>query len=187
MIIGIFISLFAIAGLVALDLYIKDWAVTVLEPVKSVDFIKIGNTDILGLYYTENTGAAFSFFENYPQILTVIISVLLIAVAIYGIADKNKHPLKTACLVMILAGGLGNLIDRIRNGYVIDYLEFRFMNFAIFNFADILVTCGALVLIVFIWVMESNSKNNTKRFRFSRKGKLHNELKKYKSHNNYDR
>jgi signal peptidase II len=78
---------------------------------------------------------------------------------------------------MIVAGGLGNLIDRIKNGYVVDYLEFRFVDFAIFNFADVLVTCGAVALIIFIWVNEASGKR--------RRGDLHNEISKYRG--NYDR
>jgi signal peptidase II len=177
MIYGLVISLFAVAALVAVDLYIKDWAVNVLAPVGRMDFIKIGDVDLVGLYYTENTGAAFSFFNDSPMILTVIVSILLIAVVVYGITDKHKHPVKTICLSMIVAGGLGNLIDRIKNGYVVDYLEFRFVDFAIFNFADVLVTCGAVALIIFIWVNETSGKR--------RRGDLHNEISKYRR--NYDR
>jgi signal peptidase II len=177
MIIGILISLLAVAGLVALDLYIKDWAVNVLAPVGSMDFIKFDSVDLIGLYYTENTGAAFSFFNNSPLFLIIFVSILLIAVAVYGITDKHKHPVKTICLIMIISGGLGNLIDRIKNGYVVDYLQLRFMNFAIFNFADVLVTCGAVILIIYIWISEASGKR--------RRGDLHNEISKYRG--NYDR
>ncbi|MDR0987384.1 MAG: signal peptidase II [Ruminococcus sp.] len=177
MIIGLILSVVAIIILTAVDLYIKDWAVNVLAPVKSMDFIKIGDVDLVGLYYTENTGAAFSFFNDAPLVLTIFVGILLLAVAVYGIADKYKNPVKTVCLIMILSGGLGNLIDRIRNGYVIDYLEFRFVNFAIFNFADVLVTCGAVALIIYIWVSETSGKR--------RRGDLHNEISKYRG--NYDR
>jgi signal peptidase II len=163
MIIGLLISIIAVAGLVGLDLYIKHWAVTVLEPVGSMDIDIFGNTQIVGLYYTENTGAAFSFFSGSRYFLIIFVSILLLAVAVYGIFDKDKHPLKSVCLIMIFSGGLGNLIDRFRNGYVVDYIELRFMDFAVFNFADILVTVGAVLLILSIWLVEMKPRNKISR------------------------
>jgi signal peptidase II len=177
MIIGLFISLLAVAGLVGLDLLIKHWAVTALAPVGSMDLPIFGNTDIVGLYYTENTGAAFSFFSGSIYFLIIFVSLLLLAVAVYGIFDKNKHILKSACLIMIFSGGLGNLLDRIRNGYVVDYIELRFMDFAVFNFADILVTVGAVLLIIYIWSSEMKPGKSRRR----RRSGFSKEVSKYKN------
>jgi signal peptidase II len=179
MIIGLFISLLAVVGLVGLDLLIKHWAVTELAPVGSMELPIFGNTDIIGLYYTENTGAAFSFFSGSKYFLIIFVSILLLSVAVYGIFDKNKHILKSACLIMIFSGGLGNLLDRIRNGFVVDYIEFRFMDFAIFNFADILVTVGAFLLIIYIW--SSEMKSGSRKSRRKRRAGFSKEVSKYKN------
>jgi signal peptidase II len=108
-----------------------------------------------------------------PVFLTVLVSVLLFAVLIYGLFDSDKRPFKSICLVMIIAGGVGNLIDRFRYGFVVDYIELRFMNFAIFNFADILVTCGAALLLLNIIFSDSKSKKISKSVRRRR---IHSEI-----------
>jgi signal peptidase II len=159
---GFLICAVAVLALVSADLLIKDWAVTVLAPVSSMDILKIGDFDIVGLRYTENTGAAFSIFEDSRVFLIVLVSILLIGLTIYGLADKDKSTFKSACLVMIIAGGLGNLIDRIRNGYVIDYIELRFMRFAIFNFADILAVCGCILLFLYVVFFEEKRRKHNR-------------------------
>jgi signal peptidase II len=68
------------------------------------------------------------------------------------LTKKIKFGVEYVCTAAILAGGMGNLIDRVYRGFVVDYIEPLFIEFAIFNFADILVTCGAIVLVVWIIV-----------------------------------
>ncbi len=154
--------------LVAADQFIKYWAVQTLLPVGSMDFIKFGDLEILGLTYTENTGAAFSSFRGQKWFLIGLVSVMLIVLIIFTVKYKYKRPVFLISSVMIISGGLGNLIDRVKNGYVVDYLDVKLFNFAIFNFADICVVLGAIIMLLFVMFIEPKlaakeaDKNNGK-------------------------
>jgi signal peptidase II len=152
-----FAAIIAVGGLIYIDQIIKKWAVNVLLPQQTMDFIKIGGKEIIGFRYAENTGAAFSSFSNGGIFLTVIISLILIAVSVYAVSDKRKTFFKSICFIMILSGGIGNLIDRIKQGFVVDYIEVRFFDFAIFNFADILIVVGAIMLFIYMVIDEFKS------------------------------
>jgi signal peptidase II len=98
------------------------------------------------LHHTQNTGAAFSFLRGHPQVLTVVVGVILLAAIIYLFTEIKKRPYsQSVCLALICGGGIGNLIDRLCFGYVVDYIEPVFIRFAIFNFADIVLTCSVAV------------------------------------------
>lgn len=101
---------------------------------------------VLAFTYAQNTGMAFSLFAGYPRVLAVLSLALVIVVllAMRGMLPKNR--LSCALQGMLLGGGIGNAIDRFAYGYVIDFIELRFMRFAIFNVADIAVTLSALAL-----------------------------------------
>ena len=142
------------AVLVAADQLIKHWAVENLMPVGTMDFIRFGDLEILGLRYTENTGAAFSSFSGARWFLTALVLVLLVVVVIFTIKYKYKKPFFLISSVMVISGGIGNLIDRVRIGYVVDYLDVKLFNFAIFNFADVCVVLGAVFLLLFIIFIE---------------------------------
>lgn len=100
--------------------------------------------------YVENTGAVFGSFENHTVLLTIF-SVILLGGAIYLlVTNKNRAKFINICLVLMVSGGIGNVIDRIRLGYVIDFIEPTFINFAVFNFADCLITVSAFLLIGYL-------------------------------------
>ncbi len=108
----------------------------------------IGN--FLQFRYVENTGAAFSLFED-KTVLLSIFSALVMAVGFYLlIARKFKSKVLVASVVMIMGGGLGNLIDRVFRHFVIDYIEVLFIDFPVFNFADCFITVGEFVLIGYL-------------------------------------
>ena len=144
------ISVIIIAVLVAADQLIKMIVVNNLMPVGRIEFIP----GILEWNYTENTGAAFSIFDTHTGILSAVTLIIVIAGMIYLLSGRIKGKLNYWALVLILAGGIGNLIDRIFRGgvffkgYVVDYIKVLFVDFAIFNFADCLVTVGAMIIIV---------------------------------------
>lgn len=142
------------AVLVAADQLIKHWAVENLLPVGTMDFIRFGDLEILGLRYTENTGAAFSSFSGARWFLTALVLVLLVVVVVFTVKYKYKRPFFLISSVMVISGGIGNLIDRVRLGYVIDYLDVKLFNFAIFNFADMCVVLGAIFLLLFLIFVE---------------------------------
>lgn len=140
--------------LVAADQVIKLWMVRNLMPVETMDFIRFGDFEVLGLRYCENTGAAFSSFRGEKWFLIILVSVMLIGMLIFTIKYKYKHPFFLVSSVMVISGGLGNLIDRIRQGYVVDYLDVKLFDFAVFNFADICVVLGAIFMLIWLFFIE---------------------------------
>jgi len=114
-----------------------------------VHYLPLGEParDFLGfrLHHTRNTGAAFSILREHPQLLAIAVGVVLLGCVIWLFAELKRPYAQSVCLALICAGGLGNLIDRIRFGYVIDFIEPVFMRFAIFNVADMVLTCAVVV------------------------------------------
>lgn len=135
-------SLIAIAVLTAIDQIIKFFVERDLRPIREMSFID----GFIGWHYVRNTGAAFGSFSNSTVLLSVFTAVLLLVGIVALLMGKIKDKFYSVCAVIVIAGGLGNLIDRIFRGFVVDYIEVQFMDFAVFNFADILVTCGAFMI-----------------------------------------
>lgn len=106
------------------------------------------------LVYTENTGAGFGMFEGKTEALTAVTFIVVIALMVYLLfAQKESMPLRIS-LLLISAGGIGNIVDRIGLGYVRDFIKFAFWEeFAIFNIADSCVVVGAFMLIIVLIVM----------------------------------
>lgn len=142
---AIFCVLFCIA-LVCVDQGIKLVVIEYLKPVEYVDFID----NVLRFRYVENTGAVFGSFATHTVFLTVFSVVLLGIVIVYLIKNKNQSKFITVCLLLMISGGVGNIIDRIRLKYVVDFIEPLFVDFAVFNFADCLITVGAFALIFYL-------------------------------------
>ncbi len=103
---------------------------------------------VFHLTYTRNTGAAFSILKNQQMLLIVVTSIAMLGLMLWLlklVPQSGNGGLKFA-LICILAGGVGNLIDRVRLNYVVDMLDFRLINFPIFNVADCLINVGAILL-----------------------------------------
>lgn len=130
------------AVLVLVDQLIKSAVVKTLKGQSDIVIIK----NFLGLTYAENTGAAFSSFSESTTMLSIVTLILLIGFAIYMFLGKLNGKIKNVCAVCIISGGTGNLIDRFKQGFVVDYIETLFVDFPVFNFADMLVVCGVIVL-----------------------------------------
>ena len=118
---------------------------------------------LIGLRYAENTGAAFSILSGKVDFLIIITAIALAVVAYFILAKKFDNRIEEICFVLIFAGGVGNLKDRIAQGKVVDYLEFLFIEFPIFNFADILVCCGVGLFAIYTIVSEFSPKNKKER------------------------
>lgn len=104
---------------------------------------------IVGLTYVQNNGAAFSMLAGQQWLFAVIFAIFTVAV-IWEFWKKSL-PFTTFerfCIAAIYAGGLGNMIDRLRLGYVVDMIATEFINFPVFNVADIFITCGCIILIL---------------------------------------
>ncbi len=142
------ITLAVIAFLVGIDQIIKGIIVKSIMPIGEATVLK----GVFRLRYAENTGAVFGSLQNSTTILTVLTSIIIV-IAIFVLMSKKIHSkFMFLSLVLIVAGGIGNLVDRIARGYVIDYIEVLFVNFAIFNFADCLVTVGAFSMMGYLIV-----------------------------------
>lgn len=100
--------------------------------------------------YVENTGAAFSLFTGKTALLSVFTAVVLLVGFYLIIAKKIKSRVALASVVMLMGGGLGNLIDRIFRHFVVDYIEVLFIDFPVFNFADCFVTVGEFLLVGYL-------------------------------------
>ena len=116
------------------------------EPVGAVD----GRVKhLLELTRVHNYGAAWSSFSGQRWLLVGLTSLILLAV-LYVLARRIvRHPLGVLACCLIVSGGLGNILDRVRLGYVVDMFNFQFMNYPVFNVADICVVCGAALAAVY--------------------------------------
>ena len=151
----IWIAIAILAGSVALDQITKAIVVSRMELYEEVPFLP----GFIRFYRTENTGAAFSLLKDNPWILMIFTLIAMGVVGFMLVKFFKRHPLLTVSLCMILGGGISNLIDRIVAGKVVDFIDFDFLffgffDFAVFNVADMFVTCGALCLAVYILAIE---------------------------------
>lgn len=101
------------------------------------------------LTYVQNYGAAFSIFQG-QRWLFILVFAAFVVLVVWGI-KKKALPFTTVelwCLAAIMGGGLGNIVDRVFRGYVVDMIAVEFMEFPVFNVADCFITCGAVALLV---------------------------------------
>lgn len=138
--------------LIVIDQLTKLWIVRHLMPVQDIAIWD----GVLHLHFAKNTGAAFSMLEGMQWLFSSIAIIACIGIIIYIFTRKHKmHWMALVSAGLIMAGAIGNLIDRIRLGYVIDFVYVKIINFAIFNVADSCITVGAVLLSVYIlWIHE---------------------------------
>ena len=136
-----FLTLF----LVGLDQFVKYLVYTNIPLHGSVPFIPY----LMELTYVRNTGAAFSSFEGQQWMFAIIFAVFTVLI----FWEYFKKPMgfttfERWCIAAVYGGGLGNMIDRVRMGYVVDMIETTFIEFPVFNVADCFITCGCIGLMV---------------------------------------
>jgi len=137
-------SLFA-AAIVAADQFTKYLTVANIALHEDVPFLP----GFLGLTYAQNTGGAWSLFSGMQWLFLLVFAVLTVLL----LWEYFKKPLPFTklerwCLAAVYGGGLGNMIDRVRLGYVVDMIKTEFMVFPIFNVADCFITCGCILLMI---------------------------------------
>ena len=132
--------------IIAFDQITKYLATAQLKGGKTVQFIP----DVVQFRYAENTGMAFSLLSGARWIFIVLTVAVCVGVLWYMFSDRCKNLWLYWSLGVVVSGGLGNLIDRVRFGYVVDFIEPTFMNFAVFNIADSAVTLGAASMIIYL-------------------------------------
>ena len=116
---------------------------------------------ILHLTYVENTGAAFGMMKNQRWIFLLFSSVAIIVLSVYAVVERKKlGEMGGISLALIIGGGIGNMIDRIGAGYVTDFVNFKLIGFAVFNYADAAVCVGAVLLMVYVLFFADRSPNS---------------------------
>ena len=140
----LYYSLFA-AAIVAADQVTKYLTVANIPLGEEIPFLP----GLLQLTYVQNTGAAFSSFEGH-QWLFALIFVIFTGLILFEYFKKNAGflPFERWCIAAIYGGGLGNMVDRVRMGYVVDMIETTFMEFPVFNVADCFITCGCVLMMI---------------------------------------
>lgn len=142
MLIGLCISFF----IIVIDQLVKFWTVGQLELHQSMP----GIPNIFDFFYIQNTGAGWGIFSD-QMAFFYIVTILMVAYLVYSLYKTTpKQRLSQVAYGMLIGGALGNFIDRILQGYVVDMFRLLFMQFPIFNVADIALTLGVILLIIII-------------------------------------
>jgi signal peptidase II len=139
--------------LVGIDQLSKILALKYLKNVESIPIIQ----NMFHLTYVENRGAAFGMFQN-NQIIFVIVALIASIYGLYYLHKNKVNILGKVSILLIISGALGNLIDRVRLGFVVDYFDFRIIWEYVFNVADIFVVLGTILLCIYILFYEDNKE-----------------------------
>ena len=133
------------AIIVAADQLTKIWVVANIPLHTSLPAIP----GLFHLTYVQNTGAAFSALQGMQWLFALVFAVFTIGL-IWEFSKKRLPflPFERWCILAIWAGGLGNMLDRLRLGYVVDMIAVDFIDFPVFNVADCFITCGCIALMV---------------------------------------
>ena len=142
------LPMIAVVILILLDQGTKLWALASLKPIHNMTLVE----GFMDLTFVENRGVAFGMFSGqrwFILLLTGIIAVGLIWFYVSMPKKKEYFPLRVS-LVLVLSGAIGNIIDRLFRGYVVDFFEFTFFEWPVFNVADIYVVVGVILLALMI-------------------------------------
>jgi signal peptidase II len=145
-IIAAIVSILIAAILIGVDRFTKWWIVNNIELSSSVSGFRIGSFRVFDITHIHNTGAAFGILQGQRWALVAVTSAFFVVAIVLLIMGRFKSRAMIASITLILAGGIGNLIDRIAYGYVVDFIELKFIRFAIFNFADVCVVVGTFLM-----------------------------------------
>ena len=152
------ITRFVIFALVAVAIVLADQVtkLLVLQHIPEHGYVKV----IPGLVcftYVQNFGAAFSSFEGMQWLFALVFLVMTAGVLLeYFWKNLGFNTFERWCIVAIYGGGLGNMIDRMRYGYVVDMIATEFIDFPVFNVADIFITCGCIAMMVSLLLFNKN-------------------------------
>ena len=158
---AILYALIIAAGIV-IDQISKLLAVVYLKPVRDFPLIK----DVFHFYYTANPGAAFGMLSDNRWVFMSFSTVMIVGMCVFlFFPKKQSRPLFNIAMAIVISGGIGNMIDRIAYGKVVDFFYFKLINFAIFNVADVFVCVGAglMVLDVILEIAEESKKEKAKK------------------------
>lgn len=158
---AILLSVSAVVALfaVVLDRITKSLAVKYLYDIDTYPVIE----DVLHFTYVENTGAAFGILKDSRWLFMTVSVIAILIIAAWLIKYGGDDAFLSVCLSMVLGGGIGNMIDRVLYGYVVDFIDVRLINFAVFNIADSFVTVGAFLMIIYLLrdlILQSRNKKS---------------------------
>lgn len=134
------------AGIIVADQLMKSWVISNV-PQGSQSILLPG---LIRMTHVENTGAAFSQLQGLLPVIIVITALFCLAALLGLILKPIKSVFGNMALAMVLGGALGNFLDRIEKGYVVDMFDIIFMKFAVFNIADIFITCGSVLFCIYV-------------------------------------
>ncbi len=146
---------------IILDQLTKWLAVKFLQPKDTFPIIN----DVLHFTFLKNEGAAFGMLSDQRWIFMTVSTVAIIGLGIFLYMRKTPNMLYALAISGVICGGIGNMIDRIALGYVVDFIDVRLINFAVFNVADCFVTVGAigLIILLIIDIIKETKANRKKK------------------------
>ena len=147
---SVFIAIVIAALLVGIDQLSKALVVRYIEYRDSVVVLK----NVIDFTHWHNDGAAFGILSGYQTFLIIVTGVFLLGGLVIMLMGKITSRWMLAAVTLIIAGGTGNFIDRVKQGFVVDFIELKFIHFAIFNFADICAVTGAFLLFFVVFAEE---------------------------------
>ena len=115
--------------------------------------------NVFHLTYHENDGAAFSMLSGKIEFLTIASIIIVLGISVYIYIKRPTHNLEIMSFTLIISGAIGNLIDRIARGAVVDFLDFTLINFPVFNFADCFVCIGGVLFFIYVMKYVDNGTN----------------------------
>ncbi|AUA29908.1 TPA: signal peptidase II [Clostridioides difficile] len=139
--------------LIGLDQLSKIWVLNNLVDVSTIPIIN----NVFHLTYVENRGAAFGLLQN-NQWIFIIVALLATVFGLYYLNTRKVHIFGRLGIILIISGALGNLVDRVRLGFVVDYFDFRVIWEYVFNVADVFVVVGTVFLCIYVLFFESKSR-----------------------------
>ena len=157
-----FYAIFAVLGaaLLVLDQWVKHWITVNLPLGESMPFLP----GLVELRTVHNYGAAWSSFSGQRWLLLAVTACIVLGVLYALVRRIVRHPLGLAACFLILSGGIGNIIDRARLGYVVDMFQFEFwQSYPVFHVADMCIVCGCVLGAVwYLWFYEKYDKKDAK-------------------------
>ncbi|NQH33599.1 signal peptidase II [Streptococcus suis] len=141
---------------IGVDQLVKAWTVANIELHTSREFL----TGFMSLTYLRNYGAAWSILQGQQWFFTIVTVVVMIGLVWYYVKNIKGNLLTLFSLSLMMAGALGNFIDRLRLGYVVDMFHLDFINFPVFNVADMCLSVGVGLLFICILKEESNGSKS---------------------------
>lgn len=140
--------------MIAVDQGVKYWALTSLQARQTIPLID----GVFHLTYVENRGVAFSLFAQFDSRWFLVTLAVVITAAIIVVLHKGlmQNALGRWSLVLVAAGAIGNAIDRVVHGFVVDLFDFRLINFPVFNVADIFICVGGALFVIYFLFMHKD-------------------------------